>query len=79
MLGAATLSTSPLAVGSHTIAVSYGGGASCAASSENTSEPINPAVSKSLATSVTCRIRDAALLALLSESGLADPNSGNRS
>ena len=67
--GTATLSTSVLAVGLHTITVSYGGSADFTASSGSASEQVGPAVSKSVATSVTSRIQDAALLALLSESG----------
>ena len=67
--GTAMFSTAALAIGSHTIRGSYGGNTSNAASSGTTSDQINPAVSKSLATSVTSRIQDAALLALLSKSG----------
>ncbi len=63
--GTATFSTSALTAGSQTITVSYSGSASFDASSGSTQQRVN--ASKSVATSVTSRIQDAALLALLGE------------
>ena len=66
--GTASIGTSALAVGSHTITVSYGGSVIFGAGSGSTSQQVGPAISDSLAALVTSRVHDVALMALLGES-----------
>ena len=67
--GKATFKTAALPVGTDTITVSYSGNANFTAGSASLKEKVNPAKKSSVATAVTTRVQDAALLAFLGESG----------